>query len=682
MKCRVIFFVLLVSLISSCNKFLDTKPEVVLKPIQAYQSESQITAAVAGIYVNLKSFYASTYECQYTVATDETYYYNSGLPFAIYANTPTDGSTGNTAGFWKGCYQSIGYANTLIDNIDASAAIGNVDKGYVRRAKGEAYFLRGYYYFLLAQWFGGVPLIIHPITDPTKVNIARSKSQDVYNQIIADMTVADSLMYDQTFASLGYADRLTQEAVEGVLARVCLFAAGQPNNDTKRYKDVIYWANKLINAGTHKLLDSYAQVFIDECQNKYNLENIWEIGYNQKGPGNLSSGGGVGVYCGIGNGVASSTSPITGNVYDSGYCYAYVKLHPRLYCSFEPGDYRRNWNVANYSFSSLKKVPFANNKYWSRNPAKWRREYEPTISRSTQVSSCTNFPILRYADVLLMLAEAENEVNGPTKTAYDAINKVRERSISKTPIIDSLSVIQGSGYLAIPTFSWSNVSGKEWQVNPVAIGTTNKTTGITTYSINALLVAQGSDFTTTPTVTIGDQWAASTYYDSGFQVAAPNGVLYTITKSGTTTATPPTNKTGSSKATTTGAVFTYAGTAAQVKVYITNTPNPDLPSGLSQSDLRTAIQMERYHELAYEALRLGDLKRWGILIPTIRSLAADINGTNSTYPQIPSIITELGANSDDVPLQPIHNISNKDWFWPIPQTELSLNTLLTQNPGY
>lgn len=675
MKHIYIFLIVASFLSSSCNKVLDTVPTGNLTPELSYQSVPQITAALSGIYTNLKYSigYAQYYTAYYTAPTDESYFYNTGIPYAIYNNNNADNTTGNTIGFWKACYQSINYANTLIDNIDASAA-GKVDSNIVRRAKGEALFLRGFHYFLLAQWYGDIPLQIHATTDPTQGQIARTPVKQVYDQIIADMTLADSLMYDQTFASLGYSEKVSRTAVEGMLARVCLYAAGQPVNDTKRYADAIVWAQKVINSGQHSLLSSYSQVFIDECKNNYNSENIWEIGFSQKGTGVTSAGGGIGVYVGVPQTVSNGTSSTGTTLYDSGYCYGYLKLHPRLYSSYQSGDYRRNWNVANYTFSSAVKVPLASNKYWSRSPAKWRREYEPAASRSVQMTSCTNFPVLRYADVLLMLAEAENEVNGATATAYNAINQVRQRSISPSRIIDSIGFTIGTGYTSQPAVTVTNSTGTGWSIT-MYYSASAKT-------VQPLLTNQGSGLTSPLIITIGTLWTANTAYTVGTQVAAANGLLYTVTTTGTTKTIAPTNISGASPAATTGAVFTYAGVAATATVYLTGVPQVNLTAGLSKDQFRQAVQNERYWELAFEALRLPDLKRWGILISTVQGLTQDINGTNPTYPQIPSIISEMGAGTDATPLSPTMNISQKDIFWPIPLYELSLNKLLTQNPGY
>ena len=688
--------------ISGCKKFLDTVPNGSLVPENSYASPAQITAAISGMYTNLKYVvgYAQFYTAYYTAPTDESYHYNASNGFACFAATPGDNITGNpNSNLWKGCYQSINYCNTMLDNIDVSSA-GKVDPNIVRRAKGEALFLRGFHYFILAQFYGDVPMSIHATTDPTQSQIARTPVKDVYNQIIDDMTQADTLMYDQTFTSLGYSDRISRTGVEAMLARVCMYAAGAPVNDTKRYKDALAWCQKVVASGQHSLMSSYPQVFIDEAKNVYNRENIFEIGFNRRDASLVSASGGIGVYVGPSMGSSNGTTSTGATAYDSGWVYSYLKLHPRLYFTYEAGDRRRDWNIANWTTGTSSiaaspsaatgvltfgpsgvgsKIPLANNRYWSKQPAKWRREYEPQLSRSVQQTSNTNFPVIRYSDVLLMLAEAEYEVNGATAVAYDALNLVRRRAFSTTPVVDSITYVQGTGYNSAPDSIAINFGGGTgFSFNVLYNGTTAKT-------VQVLLTGQGSGYTSAPTVTIGRQWRAGTAYTVNTQVAAPNGRLYTVTTAGTSTATPPTNTSGASTAATTGAVFTYAGFACTVTTYLSAVPVVDYNASVLATKgitFKQAIMDERARELCFEALRLGDLKRWGILVPTIQGLAADINGANPLYPKLTSAVSELGTGNDAAARAPVNNVSAKDMFYPIPQWDLNLNKKLTQNPGY
>ena len=155
-----------------------------------------------------------------------------------------------------------------------------------------------------------------------------------------------------------------------------------------------------------------------------------------------------------------------------------------------------------------------------------------------------------------------------------------------------------------------------------------------------------------------------------------------------------------------GRLHGHAGTAASAKAFLSPVRStPVLLSGLSTEDFRAAINMERYHELCFEGLRLQDLRRWGILIPTVQDLANDVtatnlngfyiknpDGSNSIYYQPFQWIMRIPASSElsttDVTYvaqsasYPAQNISAKDWYWPIPQREINLNYLLTQNPGY
>ena len=667
---KQIIFLLIISaaVLPACKKILDTVPDASLAPATSYQSATQINAALAGIYFNLRgrAMYGEYYINRMTIASDETYFYNTSFPYTYFQNVSTDVQLTD---IWRGCYQSINYANTLLENIDESSA-GKVDAAIVRRAKGEALFLRGFNYFLLAQWWGDVPLQIRASAGPDDSQIARTPVKEVYDQIITDMTAADSMLYDQTAATFSYSERVTRTAVQGILARVCLFAAGQPVNDTKRFAEAKEWAKKVMLSNQHTLLSSYSQVFIDECANRYNKENIWEIGFNQNGAGNISASGTVGIQVGV---PQTSNNGVIGGAtqYDSGYCYGYGKLHPRLFYTYQSGDVRRDWNCSNYVFTNAVKTSVGTG-VWNRAPAKWRREYEPTISRSQQNGNATNFPMLRYADVLLMFAEAENEVNGPTAEAYNAINLVRKRSVSETPIVDSISMTSvSSGYTSAPsvTATTGGGSGLGFITNVVA------------GRVHIVLTNQGSNFTSAPVITIGTQWTSGANYNVGTQVAV-GARLYTVTTAGTATATAPTNTAGASSAATTGAVFTYAGVAATAKATISGIPVANLATGLSKDAFRKAIQDERMRELAFEALRQQDLKRWGILISTIRSLALDINGTNPLFPKIPSVVSELGVGSDISPITPAQSISEKDMFWPIPLNDILYNRKITQNPGY
>lgn len=696
MKKIIVVLILAISGITSCKKLLDTKPTGSIVPENAYASEAQIRAALVGIYTNLKYGvnYSSAYSSTYTAPTDESYYYNLTAS-GCFATTATDAGPG---GMWKSCYQSINFANSLLDNIDM-ASEGKVNANVVRRAKGEALFLRGFYYFLLAQWYGDVPLQLNATSDPLQSQIARTPVKEVYDQIITDMTLADSLLYDQTYSSQGFTDRITRTAVEGMLARVCLYTAGEPVNDRSRYKDVIYWANRVIASGEHVLLNTYSQVFIDESKSLYNPENMFEVGAVQNATGQVSSNMAIGINVGVPMTLSSGTSPSSAALYDSGYVSGFLKLHPRLIFKYEPGDYRRNWNIGNYtqnntasvaySTSDLSisgygpngvgvKMPLAGSKLWSMHPAKWRREYEPSVSRANRVGSSTNFPILRYADVLLMLAEAENEMYGATNTAFNALNQVRRRSISTTKIVDSIGFVVGSGYNSAPLVTWTKGDGSGFAFN-VIYSASAKT-------VQVLLTGQGSGFNNVaPTITIGNQWKANTAYAAGTQVAAPNGRLYTVKSAGTTTATAPVNTLGDSPAGTTGAVFTYTGFAAKATVYLTGTPVVDYsPAVLAAKgiDLKQAIRDERSRELCFEALRLPDLKRWGILVETIKGLSADITGTNPNYPLIQSFVSEMGDGSLPVVMAPVNNVSVKDMFFPLPAWDLIFNKKLTQNPGY
>ena len=264
------------------------------------------------------------------------------------------------------------------------------------------------------------------------------------------------------------AGRVSKSAVRGILARVYLKLAGWPINGGKpMYEKANYWAKQVNKDSKHQLNPDYKQIFInyasDVVEDTYR-ESIWEAEFKGNRQDAHQGSGRIGNTIGISNGDSSLGS--------DGYSYGFISCTLNLWDlynyldgdgivdeGFEEGsmnerehpDVRRDWNIAPYRFAKQsngnyvkfawgykgmpnvdvngkvneKNPTIAATQYVQRNAGKYRREYEKVLPRDKNQTP-TNYPLLRYADVLLMIAESENEINnGPTQAACDAINAVR-----------------------------------------------------------------------------------------------------------------------------------------------------------------------------------------------------------------------------------------------------------------
>src|SRR5690606_25371999 len=140
----------------------------------------------------------------------------------------------------------IGRANFLLAYVDKNPEIPQEVRDRIR---GEALFLRAHYYSLLVRMFGGVPLVLDPVTSPNDVHVPRATAQEVYDQVIKDMKEAEGLVAD--IQSLGYGGRVNKSAVRGMLARVYLHMAGEPLKDISKYEEARTWTKKIIDEGFH-----------------------------------------------------------------------------------------------------------------------------------------------------------------------------------------------------------------------------------------------------------------------------------------------------------------------------------------------------------------------------------------------------------------------------------------------
>ncbi|MBA9078892.1 RagB/SusD family nutrient uptake outer membrane protein [Rufibacter quisquiliarum] len=436
--------------LSSCKDFLETTPDDFVTPANYYRNEEEVNAALAGVYdiLGRNQTYGRTLWWELDVA--DQFFDNRSNAIVDFSLNNYDATDTKVAGLWQSLYLGINRANMLLENLDKA----DMPQDAKTKVLGQAKFLRAYYYFLLVTNWGDVPLRLNATASVKEVNIPKTPSRTIYDFIVREMEEAEAMVEVTGTKNTGgttviykfnHAGRVTNTIVQGILARVNLKMAGAPLNDRSRYSEVIKWATKVKESGLHSLNPSYKQIFINHMQDRYDLqyrESMWEAEFASAGPGLAYEEGSLGVTGGIPTG-----DP------EIGYSYGIIQIlksHYDLYpisgtrtlvrTNVTPAtitvedsrDTRRDWNIAPFYYSGKDSIAYSKDQIYNRKNGKWRRIYQTALPKNTN-SSPANFPILRYADVLLMLAEAENAVNGPTPLAKELVNQVRRRAYAVAP---------------------------------------------------------------------------------------------------------------------------------------------------------------------------------------------------------------------------------------------------------
>lgn len=408
----------LLVIVSGCSKFLDKKPISSVSPTNYYNNEAEVNAAVAGVYsiAAMEFMWGGRIPIRHNASTDESFYSVTNQPIGPWWFT-YDASDVTVTEMWTYLYSGIERANVVLANI-GKAKMDDTKKAVL---VGELKFLRAFYYFTLVQYWGDVPLKTAPSSSVNNVDLARTPMKDVYAFIEKEMKEAEAAV--DVVTAIGNTERISKSTVQGILARVYLQWAGEPLKVTAKYEDARQYALKVVQSNVHELNPSYSQIYINECQDIDEWkECIWETG----NWGNNSDANRIGGRIGNENGVKCSSS----NDQVVGYAYGFNSTTYKLFNLYKTGDLRRDWAISTYTLNATGvKANIAATNIYARNCAKWRREFE-LLRPLNKNYTPTNFPILRYADVLLMLAEAENEVNGPAN-AYQYINMVRRRGYGK-----------------------------------------------------------------------------------------------------------------------------------------------------------------------------------------------------------------------------------------------------------
>ncbi len=478
-----ILSLLLILLITSCNSFLNVTPNELTEKT-FYKSEGELKSALIGVYapLNFETFYGGAYPLYLSGGDDLSFYQraNPGNPptSILLANANT--STAEIATFWKTLYEGINRANSLLENVDRNTSIAQSFRDEIRA---EALFMRSFFYYNLVQAWGDVPLVLTPFK---KIDASIFKKRDnkhlVYDQLIADIETAIPNLPDHGGGS-STVGTITKTAAMGMLSRIYLFRAGEhfrdrtsaSANTKKYYEEAKKWALEVKNSGKHGLAKDYSQIFIDLSADQYNtqgiVESMWEAEFSGNREGEIQAAGRAGNTFGFGSRIDYSQvdgiKELTG-MKNPGYSYRFIYGSLKLVNMYESEDdvVRGNWNIVPFEYTyaedakgnknglvigrtyypgkkpadlnevegmpceelaSFDEKGYPDLKGKTRCSAKFRREYEKVLPKSKNFTPI-NFPILRYSDVLLMLAEAENYLNGPTELAYECINAVRKRA--------------------------------------------------------------------------------------------------------------------------------------------------------------------------------------------------------------------------------------------------------------
>ncbi|MCG9793083.1 RagB/SusD family nutrient uptake outer membrane protein [Flavobacterium algicola] len=691
MKKKIITLIALSSILSfnSCSDFLDTEPTSIT--LETYfNNEFELNTFLNGVYdpMNSTNFYSSNYQMIMAQSTDESYNRSgvTGSTVGTYTALPSNTDLSN---FWNTLYVGINRANTLLENIDKVPDLTPERKNIFL---GETRFLRAYYLFIATQCFGDVPLRTNSVTTPADTHIAFTTQKEVYDFVIAEMTAAEQLLSKQTPTTIVpyQSGRVTNTTVQGILARACLYAAGNPINDTKRYAEAKTWAQKVITSGFHKLNPNYEQVFINHSQDLYdvaNKESMWEVEFHAD-PSNSDLREGMNANAMLVpqyNGITPSMGKGLCQVLGTAILYrSYQSYYNSIVSTDLSPDKRRDINLAPWSYTGGNattdaiKRDVAWNAWWGRWPGKWKRENE-LIAFNNQSSQ--NWPIIRYADVMLMYAEADNEVNGPTVESINLVNQIRSRAygtLSATNSIELTITSGGSGYTIAPT-EITTIGGTSTQ--KATIGTTLVGGAVTTLTMSN----PGAYATLPSTIYLGTQWEANKTFITNSNVVNPsNGLLYRVTTAGVSTSVAPTHTSGASTAASTGAAFTYVGVAAQATA-VKVTGILSSAQTASKEEFKKVIQDERMRELCYEAVRKRDLIRWGLLVSKVKEMG-DLanNGSLERFPNNVQMIIAAPTSSSFrvIAANSGLNISEKWNLLPIPLDEISNNRFSKQNIGF
>ena len=408
MKTKLLIIAIIGIVITGCNK-LEIPPETALSSATFYKNEADFRQAVNGAYVPLRSIVNDHAWALGEMHSDNTYYGRNTLFGAVdnsenladFAVPTANGVTTNAhvRDQYRLDYQIIARSNQVLASID-DVEFDAISK---KNLKGQALFLRAYAYFELANYFGKAPLHLTPVTNRSEATLPLSTKEELYAQIEADVTGAAQLLMPKSKQEPG---RITSGAAKTLLANLYVVQ--------KKWNEAEKVLKEIVGSNEYQLMPDYNDAFTTSTGNKNNIESVFEVQFMEGSAGY----NGDFIYNFIPRPItAEELKPITGTSNTQSLSAEGNNIPtPDIIAAYEAGDKRKDISI---SYVTLSQSLRANKLY-------------PYIKKFAKIhaqhgNTGNNWPIYRYSEVLLFLAEALNEQN-KTPDAAVYLNQVRNRA--------------------------------------------------------------------------------------------------------------------------------------------------------------------------------------------------------------------------------------------------------------
>lgn len=436
MKNNILFAVtgslLLLVAATGCKKYTEVQPESQYSIEQAFSSVSNAFSAVVGVYDELQgdNGYGIRISMYYPYDTDEGIVSgnidNGRRGVGRYQLLLTNAEIANP---FRQLYRGVEKANLCIEQIPKMPQYtsgSDAEKKELQRLYGESLTLRSQFYFELIRNWGDVPAPMIPAYQQSNLFIPQMNRDSTYDQILRDLAKAIPMLPWRTEVSRN--ERITKGAAKALRARIALFRGGYSlRRDTRQMERRADYLN-------------YYQIAKQECEELMarrdqhtlnpNYENVWrnvtsfvydpqgelmfEVG---AGGGNSNSDSRMGNYDG----------PNLSNASRYGAGGGGIVMLPNYFYAFDSVDTRRDVTVTHYQVTSATNIK-SQRRLGELNTGKYRRDWRVPLLPGTVLNVGYNWAVIRFSDVLLMYAEAVNEINnGPTPEAIAAFEEVRKR---------------------------------------------------------------------------------------------------------------------------------------------------------------------------------------------------------------------------------------------------------------